>query len=92
MERFAKVFESNDRQILVKKGQDSDGDEALCISTMFSGTEMSINVSFTDDGDSLNKAFDAFSQEQADFFAKKLEGQTSAFEAFSHLLKSSHEN
>ena len=37
MEQFAKVFESHDRQILVKKGEDSDGDPALCISTMISG-------------------------------------------------------
>ncbi|MCK1077494.1 hypothetical protein MX032_16415 [Enterobacter cloacae subsp. cloacae] len=88
MEQFAKVFESHDRQILVKKGEDSDGDPALCISTMISGLEMSINVNFSDDGDSLNKAFDSFTQDQADFFAKKLEGQTSPFEALKLLMSS----
>jgi len=85
MERFAKVFESHDRQILVRKGEDSDGDAALCISTMFSGAEMSINLCFGDNDDALNKALENFSQEQADHFAKELEGQTSAFEAFKKL-------
>ncbi|HCT6444726.1 hypothetical protein [Enterobacter hormaechei] len=91
MEQFAKVFESHDRQILVKKGEDSDGDPALCISTMISGLEMSININFSDDGDSLNKAFDSFTQDQADFFAKKLEGQTSPFEALKLLMSSEDE-
>ncbi|HAS8636050.1 hypothetical protein NP162_21340 [Salmonella enterica] len=49
---------------------------------------MSINVNFSDDGDSLNKAFDSFTQDQADFFAKKLEGQTSPFEALKLLMSS----
>lgn len=85
MEKFAKVFESHDRQILVRKGEDSDGDAALCISTMFSGAEMSINLSFGDDEDSLDKALESFTQEQADVFGKKFEGQSSAFEAFKQL-------
>ena len=85
MERFAKVFESHDRQILVRKGEDSDGNAALCISTMFSGTEMNLNLCFGDDEDALDKALDSFSQEQADVFGKKFEGETSAFEAFKQL-------
>lgn len=91
MEKFAKVFDSHDRQILIKKGVDSDGDPALCISTMVSGSEMSINVNFADDWDSLDKAFDSFTQDQADFFAKKLEGQTSPFEALKLLMRAEEE-
>ncbi len=87
MERFAKVFESHGRQILVRKGEDSDGDAALCISTMFSGAEMSINLVFGDNDDALDKALETFEQEQADHFAKQFEGQTSAFEAFNQIAK-----
>ncbi|WP_313682408.1 hypothetical protein [Pantoea sp.] len=85
MERFAKVFESHDRQILVRKGEDSDGDAALCISTMFSGAEMSININFGDSDAALEKALENFGQEQADHFAKQFEGESSAFEAFQRL-------
>lgn len=92
MERFAKVFESHDRQILVRKGEDSDGDAALCISTMFSGAEMSINLGFGDSDEALDKALEAFGQEQADHFAKQFDGQTSAFEAFKSLTRRSREH
>ncbi|EAZ1917384.1 hypothetical protein BZD31_22885 [Salmonella enterica] len=82
MERFAKLFETHGRQILVKKGENSDGDCALCISTMFDGAEMSFNLGFGDNEDEMNNALDNFTQEQADVFGKKFEGQTSVFEAF----------
>lgn len=85
MERFAKLFESYGRQILVKKGENSDGDCALCISTMFDGAEMSLNLGFGDNEEAMDNALDAFTQEQADVFGKKFEGQMSAFEAFKQL-------
>lgn len=82
MERFAKLFESHGRQILVRKGENSDGDCALCISTMFDGAEMSFNLGFGENDEAMDKALEAFTQEQADVFGKKFEGQTNAFEAF----------
>lgn len=85
MERFAKLFETHGRQILVKKGENSDGDCALCISTMFDGTEMSLNLGFGDNEDAMNHALESFTQEQADVFGKKFEGQTSVFEAVKKL-------
>lgn len=85
MERFAKLFETHGRQILVKKGENSDGDCALCISTMFDGAEMSLNLGFGDNEDAMNHALESFTQEQADVFGKKFEGQTSVFEAVKKL-------
>ena len=85
MERFAKVFESHGRQILVRKGENSDGDSALNISTMFSGSEMTISLALGDNSEVLDKALENFEQEQADHFAKQFEGQSSAFEAFQSL-------
>ncbi|WP_432372791.1 hypothetical protein ACRPHP_07125 [Pantoea allii] len=85
MERFAKVFESHGRQILVRKGENSDGDSSLNISTMFSGSEMTISLALGDDTEVLDKALERFEQEQADHFAKQFEGHTSAFAAFKSL-------
>ncbi|ELY5818848.1 hypothetical protein ACOZZ4_004379 [Cronobacter dublinensis] len=85
MERFAKLFETHGRQILVKKGENSDGDYALSISTMFDGAEMCFNLGFGDNEDALNHALESFTQEQADVFGKKFEGQNNAFEAFKML-------
>lgn len=87
MERFAKVFETHGRQILVRKGGDSDGDAALCVSTMFSGAEMSFNIGFGDNDEALDAALSSFTQEQADYFGKQFEGESSAFEAFKILTK-----
>lgn len=92
MERFAKLFESYDRQILVRKGENSDGDYALCISTMFDGTEMAFNLGFGDNEDAMDHALDSFTQEQADVFGKKFEGQTNAFEAFKTLTNTSEDD
>ena len=92
MERFAKLFESYGRQILVKKGENSDGDYALCISTMFEGAEMSFNLGFGDNEGAMNNALDSFTQEQADVFGKKFEGQTNAFEAFKALTNTCEED
>lgn len=85
MERFAKLFESHDRQILVRKGENSDGENALCISTMFDGVEMSFNLGFGDNEEAMDHALESFTQEQADVFGKKFDGQTNAFEAFKML-------
>jgi len=85
MERFAKVFESHGRQILVRKGENSDGDSSLNISTMFSGSEMTISLALGDNTEALDKALENFEQEHADHFAKQFEGQTSALAAFKSL-------
>lgn len=75
MERFAKVFESNGRQIRVRKGENSDGDAALCISTMFAGHEMTIAIGYDDDEKgALDDDLDRFDQTQADAFVKDFEG------------------
>ncbi|VEC00038.1 Uncharacterised protein [Cedecea lapagei] len=85
MERFAKLFESHGRQILVRKGENSDGECALCISTMFDGAEMSLSLGFGENEEAMSNALESFTQEQADVFGKKFEGQNSAFEAFKSL-------
>jgi len=85
MDRFAKLFEGHGRQILVKKGENSDGDYALNISTMFDGAEMCFHLGFGDNESALDHAFETFTQEQADVFGRKFEGQNNAFEAFKML-------
>ncbi|EIF7653930.1 hypothetical protein LFB98_004855 [Salmonella enterica] len=85
MERFAKLFETHGHQILVKKGENTNGDFALCVSTMFNGEEMSLNMGFGDNEDKMNHALDLFTQEQADAFGKVFEGKTNAFEALESL-------
>lgn len=92
MERFAKVFESHGRQILVRKGENSEGDAALNISTMFSGAEMTISLSFGDNDEAMDKALDTFEQQQADRFARQFEGESSAFEAFKAITKRASED
>jgi len=92
MERFAKVFESHGRQILVRKGESSDGDAALNISTMFSGAEMTISLGFGDNDEAMDKALDTFQQEQADHFARQFEGESSAFEALKSITKRASED
>ncbi|WP_447867209.1 hypothetical protein [Rahnella bonaserana] len=89
MERFATLFESHDRQFLVKLDENSDGDAALSITTSFAGAEMSINIGFGDNDEAAKAALEAFKQEQADVFGKKLEGCTTALEAFTLLGKDS---
>ena len=71
MEHFAKVFESHGRQVLARKGQNSDGDMALVISTMVCGTEVSIFVSVKTE-EMLDALFIQYDQECADHFARKI--------------------
>lgn len=90
MEMFAKLFESHGRQILVTKGEDTDGNPQLQIHMRFDGAGMTIGPCFTDDdaGDAaLDHAFDSFGQEEADGFGKLLVGVSSAFEAATRLTR-----
>lgn len=61
MEKFAKLFEFHGRQILVKKGKDSEDNPKLCIITQIEGAEVDFGLSFSDTDagwDSLNASFD----------------------------------
>lgn len=88
MEMFAKVFESHGRQVLVTKGEDSDGNPQLKVTMRFDGAEMSVGPCFSDDeaGEAaLDNAFDKFGQEQADVFAGLVEGAETPFQAAAKL-------
>lgn len=90
MEKFAKLFESHGRQVLVLKGEDSERNPQLQIIMQFGGAQITIGPCFSDDeaGDAaLDNAFDKFGQEQADVFAQKVEGAENVFDASTRLLK-----
>lgn len=87
MERFAKLFESHGRQILVRKGENDDGDCALCISTMLNDSEVSFNIGFGDNETALGEAFEKFTQTQADAFGKEFEGKDNAIDVLNGLKK-----
>ncbi|WOL24303.1 hypothetical protein fHeYen801_093 [Yersinia phage fHe-Yen8-01] len=92
MERFAKVFESNGRQVLVRKNASEDDKPKLSIVLMVEGAEIDLGIVFGDEDvdvaeNKLNKAFDSYGQEQADFVTDKIIDCSSAFEVFACLAK-----
>ncbi|MGB4824916.1 MAG: hypothetical protein WBP82_08445 [Leuconostoc mesenteroides] len=70
MERFAKVFDDNIHQLLVRKGKDSDGDYKLSMIMMFDGAEVDIGPVFHGDNAEaeLDDAFNRFDDEAAKKF------------------------
>lgn len=90
MERFAKVFEVNNRQLLVKKNVTNDDRPKLSLIMCFEGAEMDLGVIFppTDEGDELlNAAFEEYDEVKAYKYTLPLKGCTTAFEAAAILLK-----
>lgn len=54
MERFAHVFEAHDRQVLVRKGEDSDENPAINLITEIQGAELSFNLVFHPDDQAMD--------------------------------------
>ena len=84
MTKFAKLFESHGRQILILKDTDSDDNLKLSIITrMDDGAELNFGPVFEGENAEadLDTVFEAAGQELADEFAKQLEGCKTVFEA-----------
>jgi len=85
MEKFARLFEFHGRQILVKKGKDSDDNPKLCVITQIEGDEIDFGVSFpdTDSGwNALNKTFgkDDSVEKMAQLYAEAIKDCNTAME------------
>lgn len=96
MERFAHVFEAHDRQVLVRRGVDSDEHPAINLITEIDGAELSFNLVFHPDDQAMDgeaayteaeaardRAFlevDTL-RKAAEGFAKQLEGAESPMDA-----------
>ncbi|WAV88300.1 hypothetical protein [Phage ST231] len=96
MERFAHIFEAHDRQILVRKGEDSDDNPAICLVTEIQGAELSFNLVFHPDDQAMDgeaayieaeaardRGFEDVDKlrQAAEGFAKQLEGAESPMDA-----------
>lgn len=96
MERFAHVFEAHDRQVLVRKGEDSDDNPAINLITEIQGAELSFNLVFHPDDQAMDgeaayteaqaardRAFEKVDslKEAAEGFAKQLAGAESPMDA-----------
>lgn len=95
MERFAHIFEAHDRQVLVRRGVDSDEHPAINLITEIDGAELSFNLVFhPDDQEDPEFSYDkaeaardrAFLdvdtlRKAAEGFAKQLEGAESPMDA-----------
>ncbi|EAR8162871.1 hypothetical protein DRC29_21175 [Salmonella enterica] len=74
MERWAKLFEANGRQVLITKDVDDDDKPKLSISIRIDGAELTLGPVFGgSNGDELlDKAFNSAGQEVADTFTEPL--------------------
>lgn len=57
MERFAHIFEAHDRQVLVRRGVDSDENPAINLITEIDGAELSFNLVFHPDDQEEDQEF-----------------------------------
>lgn len=84
MEKFAKVFESHDKQFLIMKNQTDEEKPKLSIITRLDGSEMDLGIVFADSEkgwEALDASFESFSQKEVDAVGEKLKGITSPLEA-----------
>lgn len=86
MERFAHVFEAHDRQVLVRKGENDDGDPTINLITEIQGAELSFALVFSDSDtaeEARDRAFEKVEalEEAATGFAKQLAGAESPMDA-----------
>lgn len=84
MEKFAKVFESHDKQFLIMKNQTDEEKPKLSIITHLEGAEMDLGIVFEDSEkgwEALDASFESFSQKEVDAVGEKLKGITSPLEA-----------
>lgn len=83
MENWAKLFESNGRQVLVTKEYDDDDLPKLSFSVRIDGAELSLGPVFKGDNGEAerDKLFEVSDQEMADNFTKAMIGCDTALEA-----------
>lgn len=87
MERFAKVFEANGRQVLVMKSTTSDDEPKLSVIMRFAdGNEMDLGPVFDTD-EELNAAFDMVDQEGAERFTAPFAGLESTAEVIAAIAR-----
>lgn len=82
MERWAKLFEANGRQVLITKENDDDENPKLSIAIRVEGAEVSLGPVFSGEGgeESRDRIFEAANQEMADNFTKGLIGCETAMD------------
>jgi len=94
METWAKLFESNGRQVLVtKEYDDEDESHNLSVAIRIEGAQLSIGpvIKGEDAEEVLDRVFNAFNQESADNFTRKLVGCETVCEALKAINSSEDE-
>ncbi|WP_241639968.1 hypothetical protein [Rosenbergiella epipactidis] len=94
MEAWAKLFESNGRQVLVtKEYDDEDESHKLSVAIRIDGAQLSLGPVIRCEGadEVLDRVFNAFDQESADNFTKKLVGCETVYEAVKAINSSEDE-
>ncbi|MGA9607035.1 MAG: hypothetical protein WBR21_08435 [Rouxiella badensis] len=83
MEQWAKLFESNGRQVLVTKEYDDDDMPKLSFAVRIDGDELSLGPVFKGENgeEERDKLFDAANQEMVDNFTKPMIGCETPIEA-----------
>lgn len=83
MEKWAKLFESNGRQVLVTKEYDDDDLPKVSFAVRIDGAELSLGPVFKGENgeEERDKLFDAADQEMADNFTKPMIGCETPLEA-----------
>lgn len=83
MEKWAKLFESNGRQVLVTKEYDDDDLPKLSFAVRIEGAELSLGPIFKGEHgeEERDKLFESADQEMADNFTKPMIGCDTVLEA-----------
>lgn len=91
MERWAKLFEANGRQVLITKDLDDEDNPKLGISIRIDGEELTLGPVFGgSNGDELlKKAFNSAGQDVANAFTEALVGCESVMDATRILMERS---
>ncbi|WP_155407658.1 hypothetical protein [Pluralibacter gergoviae] len=91
MERRAKLFEANGRQVLITKDLDDEDNPKLGISIRIDGAELTLGPVFGgSNGEKLlEKAFNSAGQDVADAFTEALVGCESVMDATRILMERS---
>ncbi|MGV3346375.1 hypothetical protein ACGVWS_11790 [Enterobacteriaceae bacterium LUAb1] len=87
MDRWAKLFESNGRQVLITKDCDDDDNPQLSITIRMEDADVSVGPVFNGENgyESLDMVFELADQSMADNFTEKLIGCDTAMEAYKKL-------
>lgn len=83
MEQWAKLFESNGRQVLVTKEYDDDDNPKVSFAVRIDGAELSLGPVFHGENgeEERDKLFELADQEMADGFTKPIIGCETVLEA-----------